>query len=300
MLVQELAAHQQHGGNQLAVAAQGVPLLCQVQSHPQALLLAHGHHHKGLGQHGHGVVHGGHLGHDLRGLAFPLHVHVLAQLQAVPGQQIGQGILGSRALAGGVNGLSGQALDIGDGLAALFHHIQHAQGADGQHLHLSLGLVIQHGAQVGGHGHDVQLPLQEQRIQLVGAGSHPEVDGVGGFLVFRVVQQLHQAHGRGALQSAHPNGDGFLLGLVGGLGLLGAAGKQCGGHQHRQQQGYKFFHVGSPSREMTLEYWVLALTPGRRPILPDRAAILSWGASSTTEMMFTPRSRYGRPMRPMI
>ena len=33
-----------------------------------------GHHHKGLGQHGHGVVHGGHLGHDLRGLALPLYV----------------------------------------------------------------------------------------------------------------------------------------------------------------------------------------------------------------------------------
>ena len=85
MLVQELAAHQQHGGDELAVAAQGVPLLRQVQGHPQALHLAHGHHHKGLGQHGHGAVLGRHLGHDLRGLAFPLHVHVLAQLQAVPG-----------------------------------------------------------------------------------------------------------------------------------------------------------------------------------------------------------------------
>ena len=32
VLVQKLAAHQQHGGNQLAVAAQGVPLLRQVRA----------------------------------------------------------------------------------------------------------------------------------------------------------------------------------------------------------------------------------------------------------------------------
>ena len=45
----KLAAHQQHGGNQLAVAAQGVPLLRRVGGPPAGLHLAHGHHHKGLG-----------------------------------------------------------------------------------------------------------------------------------------------------------------------------------------------------------------------------------------------------------
>ena len=44
----------------------------------------------------------------------------------------------------------------------------------------------------------------------------------------------------------------------------------------------------------------MAVMPSRRPSLPDRAEITSPGASSATLMMFTPFSRYGTPIRPMI
>ena len=144
----------------------------------------------------------GHKGYDLRGLTLPLHGDVLPQGQAVLRQQIGQGVFRGGALAGGINSLAGQGLHICHGLAALFHNVQHAQGAGGNKLHLALGLVIENGPHIGRHGQDVQLALDELRGQLVGGGGHGELIGVGGEAVFGVIQQLGHAHGGGALQAA--------------------------------------------------------------------------------------------------
>ena len=242
MLVGKGLAHQQARRDQAAVHAQLVPLSGEIQGHPQPLHLALGHGDKGLGQHGHGGFLLGHEGHDLRGLALPLHGDVFAQGQAVLSQQVGQGILGSGALAGGVDGFAGQGLDIRHGLAALFHNVQHAQGAGGQKLHLALGLVVEDGAHIGGHGQNIQLALDQLRCQLRGGGGHGELIGVGGQLVFSVVQQLGHAHGGGALQATQTDVYRLVCFLA---GLRGAGGQaQC---QHQgQQEGEDLFHCGVP------------------------------------------------------
>ena len=242
MLVGKGLAHQQARCDQAAVNAQLVPLGGEVQGHLQALQLALGHGDEGLGQHGDGVLLLGHKGHDLRGLALPLHGYIPAQGQPVLGQQIGQSVFRGGPLAGGIEGLTGQGLHIRHGLAALFHNVQHPQGAGGNKLHLALGLVIENGPHIGGHGQNVQLPLDELGGQLAGGGGHGKGVGVGGEAVFGVVQQLGHAHGGGALQAAQANIHGLIVLLTG----LHGAGGQTQDQQQGQEQGSDLFHSGIP------------------------------------------------------
>ena len=254
MLIGKGLARHQDRGDEPAAVVQRVPFRRQVQRHPQALHLPLRHGDEGLGQHGHGVVLLRHQRHDLRGLALPLHLHVLAQGQAVLAQQIGQGVLRRGALAGGVDSLAVEGGDVRHGLAALFHDVQHTQSAHRQQLYAALGLVVQDGGHVGGHRQNVQLALHQLRRQLIGGGRHGEGVLVGGIAGPGVRQQLHHAHGGGALQPAQPDGDLLRRGVVhrGRVDLLLAAGGQ-GQRQHQcQQQGNDLFHVSCSSREKNI------------------------------------------------
>ena len=83
MLISKCLAGHQYRSDQAAAVVQRIPFGAHIQRHTQALHLALRHGDKGLGQHGHGVVLFRHQGHDLRGLALPLHLYVLTQSQPV-------------------------------------------------------------------------------------------------------------------------------------------------------------------------------------------------------------------------
>ena len=278
MLVEEGGADDEAPGDQ--GAAHGFPFLRHVQGHPEPLHLGLGDGDEGLGEQGHAAVHGGELGHHLGGLALPLHGHVGSDVQAVLREQVGQGVFGGVALAGGVDGL---ALEIGhglDGFAALLQDVQDPQGVHGQHGHAAVGLVVEDGAGVHGQGQHVQLALEELGRQLVGGGRHGGFIGVASEPGLAVAEELHHAHGGGALEAPKAHDDGLRRGLGGGFGggglgglllrfggfcsfdfglggvggrggglggLLLAARKQGGQHQQGQEQGDIFLHRDDPS-----------------------------------------------------
>ena len=62
-----------------------------------------------------------------------------------------------------------------------------------------------------------------------------------------------------------------------------------------------FQFISTPAYAMpTFEYTVFAVIPSSLPIFPESALITSCGASIATLMICTFRSRYGRPIRPII
>ena len=151
-----------------------------------------------------------------------------------------------------------------DGVAALFHHIQHAQRVDGHGLNAAVRLLVEGRGQVCRDGSHVQLALHQQRHDLVGSAVELQVIVHGGGAVFFHTQQVDKAHGGGALQSGNAQGIGggqffcFFTGssfgcclgdsLAGSsFGCCTAAGSQAQCHGQRQQQGYDFFHVWIPS-----------------------------------------------------
>ena len=266
MLLGVFGANHRHAGDQLGVADL-VPLLGEVQGHPQGVILHGGGGHIGLGQHSDGILGHGHLGGDLGGLAVELDGHILVGINAVLLQDVPQDVLGGGALAGGQDG---PALQVGhrmDGVT-LFHHIQDAQGVDGHHLDAALGLLVEGGGQVGRDGSHIQLALGQQGDNLVGGAVELQVIVQRGGAVLLHGQQVHQAHGGGALQAGDPHsvGGGQGLSAFGRSGLAGgslagsslagccgaarrgaAAGCQ-GQHQGcRQQQGNQFLHDIVPS-----------------------------------------------------
>ena len=199
VLLGKLAAHHDARRHQTAAVVQLVPLGGQIQRHAQTLHLGGGDGHIGLGQHGHGLILRLHQRHHLGGLALPFHGQILFDIQTGGLEQVGQVVFRRGALAGGVDGFAlqvGQALDA---LAALFHHIQYAQGVDGHQLQRAVGLAVQHGGQVDGHGGDIDFALNELGGDFIGGAGQQEIIAVGGLAVFAFVQQLHQTHGGGAL-----------------------------------------------------------------------------------------------------
>ena len=318
MLLHKVLPGHHHAGEQSGAVVQLVPLLRQVQGHPQVRHLALGHSDEGLGQQGNGGRTGGQGRHALTVLALPVHHHVGVRIQAVFRQQIPQGILRRRALAGGHDGLAGEVRHGLHGVA-VFHHVQNAQGVDCQRHNVAAGLVVEHGGQVRRHAGDVQVPLHQRGGHLVGGGCQGEFISVLGGVRFAalfggsfiVAHELHHAHGGGALQRRHPGGDGELFHSGFLLGLL-AAGGQRQRHRQGQQQRQTLLYdlhglfpaflshmvrgASSPPRGTDLPprassgaYTVLAVTPGSRSILPERAEMVSAGASMAMLMMLTPR-----------
>ena len=235
-----------------------------------AVLLHLGGGHEGLRQHGHGAFVAQEGGQTLGMLGLVFHGHVFFRVNAVAFQQVVQGIFGGGALAAGINGAAPQILKGMDGLFAVFHHVENAQRVDGQHLHLALRVVIEHGGQIGGHGGDIDLALHQLGGDLVDGGSNAEIIA-GGF----IGHQLAQAHGGGALHGHHP-GQGF-----------GSLGERNGAHRQRhagdQQNGKQLFQsvhnqIFPPVQSVSLvglgldcTRALLTCTPGRLPILPVMA-----------------------------
>ena len=256
-----LLTHHGHTGDKLGVSHL-VPLLGQVQGHAQGVVLQTGRGHIGLGQHGNGVVGVGHLGGDLGGLAVVFNGHVLVRVDAVGIQQIAQDVLRRGALAGGQDGAALQVSHGLDGVAALFHHIQHAQRVDGHGLNAAVRLLVEGRGQVCRNGSHVQLALHQQRHDLVGRAVELQVIVHGGGAVFFHAQQVDKAHGGGALQPGNAQGisggqffcffAGSSFGCCLGDSLAGssfgcctAAGGQAQCHGQRQQQGYDRLRNGS-------------------------------------------------------
>ena len=165
MLLGVLLAHHSHTGDELGIGHL-VPLLGQVQGHPQSLVLQTGGSDIGLGQHGNGVLGGGHLGGHLGGLAIILDGHVLVGVDAVGVEQVAQHILRGSALAGGQDGAALEVCHAVDGVA-LLHHIQNAQGVHCHGLNAAVGFLVQGRCQIGRDSGHVQLALDEQRHDLI-------------------------------------------------------------------------------------------------------------------------------------
>ena len=215
-------------------------------------------------------------------LGFPVDGHVLVRVQAALLQQVAEAKLRRGALPGRNQGLALQVRHGLDGLPAVLHNVEDAQGVDRQGDDLALRLVVQHRRQVGGDAGDVQLALNELGRQLVGgARQRIAVDAV-------IRHHADQAHGSGALQRPHPNRlrlNGVLSGGLGGRllrldGLLGlgglrgphhlrgaviaanhAAGGQGQGQGQHQGQRFQGFHPRFPPSISSLP----SLRPGHSP-----------------------------------
>ena len=192
-------AHHGHTGDQLGVCYL-VPLGGQVKGYPQGVVLQPGSGHIGLGQHGNGVLRGGHLGGHLGGFAVILDVHILVRVKTVGSKQIAQHILRGSALAGGQDGA---ALEVGhavDGVA-LLHHIQNAQGVHRHGLNAAICFLVQGRRQIGRDGGHVQLALDEQRHDLIRSAVELQVVVHGGGTGLLHREQVDKTHGSGARQA---------------------------------------------------------------------------------------------------
>ena len=235
MILGVSGADHRDAGDELGIADL-VPLLGQVEDHTELAVLHLGSSDIGLGQHGDGVfLGGGHLSGDLRGLAVVFDLHVLIGVQAVLGEQVTQDVLRRGALARGEDGAAFQVCKAVDGVT-LFHHIQHAQRVDGQHLDAAVGLLVEGCRQVGRDGRHVQIPLDELWHDLIGRTIELQVVIHGGGAVLLHGEQMDQTHGGGAFQARDAEGLGRQR------FCRGPAGQQADQHDHRQQQRCQFFH----------------------------------------------------------
>ena len=169
LLHKGLARHdhaRQQRGRGLRLRLERVPLLGQVQRHADGVALRLGGGDKGLGQHGHRALFREQRAEALGVLALPLDGHVRAGVDAVFREDVVERVLGRSALAAGVDRAAAQVLHGLHGVAAL-DDVEHAEGVDGQHLHPALGVVVEHGGQVRGHGRDVHIALHEVGRHLV-------------------------------------------------------------------------------------------------------------------------------------
>ena len=225
------AAHRQH-----ALVSDAVPFLRQIQRGADCGIL-HGDCGGGrYRQHTQVDRAGGHLGDERCGI-HKLDRYVLAGGQAILGEDIIQHVFGIGALAGGIDGASGQIADISDGIA-VFQNIEHAVGIEGAHLHAAVGLVVEIGSDVGGDGGDIKLTAAQPRDYLIIGGSDGKViiiDGITGVI------SLHQADCTHAGGAAHHGDIDIRPGKI-GIGICGGAAAQSGSQHQREQKCGRFFH----------------------------------------------------------
>ena len=263
-----LLAHHGHARDELGIGHL-VPLLGQVQSHTQGVVLQACSGHVGLGQDGNGILGIGHLSRDLGGLAVVFNGHVLVRVDAVGVQKIAQHVLRRGALAGGQDGTACKVCHGLDRVAAFFHYVQHAQRVDGHSLNAALRLLIQGGGQICRDGSHVQLALHQQRHDLIGSAVKLQVVIHGSGAILFHAQQVDKAHGGGAFQAGNAQsiGGGQFLCFLTGSGFRSSLGDSfagsctgcnragcrtaAGGKAQRkgqsQQHGCQFFHAGIPS-----------------------------------------------------
>ena len=245
MLGQEVRPGHHGGHDELAAIVQVVPGTGEVDGVPDAALaLGNGSGSGGHGEHGRLDLPGDELGADLGGISKD-DLHVLVRVQAVLREQVAENVLRVGPLAGGIDGLALQILHGLDSRAvAPLQDVEHTLGAQGQDLHIPLGLVIQVGGHVGGHHGDVVLSVGggEPCHHLVVVGGHGVGVVVDGVVLVAIGEQLGRSNARGAGEhrQAHVLPLEYLLGrLLGGLSSLGAgASSQAQGQgpgQHRSK-----------------------------------------------------------------
>ena len=164
-------------------------------------------------------------------------------------EHIVEGVFRGGAFAGGIEGFAAQILHGPDGLA-VFHHIQHTQGVDGQHLDFPAGIVVERGGGVGRQRGDVNAALGEAHGDFVGHGLDSKGICLAGGAVFGVVHQFDHPHGGGAVQGGHAH-TGFCGGRGGrfGLRLRGRRGSSALGRGGAADQHHRCEREAKKKRE---------------------------------------------------
>jgi hypothetical protein len=93
-------------------------------------------------------------------LALELDGHLVLDAGLV--EQVVERVLGAGALAGEVDGVAGEVLELLDGGVA-GNHGEDAQRVDVDHADAAAGLVVEDRGHVGRHEGDVRLALDDQR-----------------------------------------------------------------------------------------------------------------------------------------
>ena len=225
----KLLAHHHAALHQRALTENGVPFRRQVQHHLQLVVGAAGNGHHRLGQHRQCHLTGRHSGPQVGRLSIGVvHRHVDTGLVA-QGLENKGGVLGRS-----VHRLSLQIGQRADTLAAVGHHVQHAQRIQGQHLHGAAGLVVHHAGGVGGQGRNVHAAADKGGGNVAGVGLHGNVVVQGCFALGGLADKLGHAEAGGAVER-HDADRQLAVHLIGSRYVL-TAGAQAQHQSSRQQQ----------------------------------------------------------------
>ena len=204
------------------------PFLRQIERHANVSIF--GKYSGGIrnGEHTDNNVACGHLGCQLRVFR---QIDNLA-LNIVSSKDVIQDILGSGALAGGVDGLTGQILYGLNGIT-VFENVENAQRIYCRNHQCTLGLIIQSGSQVGGKCCDFIFALDDLCLDHVRCSSDGEVVK-GIFFVFRVSDHFGHTDTGGAFQRIYTYGLRRLF--------LSARSKNRENKNHSKKKTNKLFH----------------------------------------------------------